>query len=147
MFFALSVVFRRSSSGANDRQGPLPPKARRPQSYTAGPRAARLRRPKKPRNFPSVFSGTLATRSWAAENGQPAARRCRTGHDPVSGDILGDLEHAPCPADLRGPDRLRSVARVAVRAADAKVSGPDDPDFKIQGEYSGSGKSAEGATR
>jgi hypothetical protein len=36
-------------------------------------------------------------------------------------------------------------AHVAVRAADAKVSGPDDPDFKIQGEYSGSGKSAEGA--
>ena len=29
----------------------------------------------------------------------------------------------------------------AARAADAKVSGPDDPDYKIQGEYSGKMKS------
>ncbi len=39
---------------------------------------------------------------------------------------------------------LALCANVAVRAAEAKVSGPDDPDFKTQGEYSGNVKSAEG---
>jgi hypothetical protein len=35
----------------------------------------------------------------------------------------------------------------SVRAADAKVSGPDDPDFKIQGEYTGELKSPDAALK
>ena len=35
------------------------------------------------------------------------------------------------------PFCLAMVASTAARSAESKVSGPDDPDFKIQGEYVG----------